>query len=105
MRNYLLNLRLWFNGFRRFGELQFKPGWSNDWRWKLLYTLDYGFCVIFMAGPVTSVSRYTEDHWFSSYHGAHTGPDLWSSVRSPPWVRVVVPVVWAILLARLIWGH
>ena len=93
MRQYLDNLVAWWRGFGRLD----KPGWdAGNFRW--LYATDYLACCLFMAGPVTSISRYTEDHWFNSYHGAHTGPDLWGTSRCVPWVRVAVPVGWLLLL-------
>ena len=102
MRNYLLNVKLWLTGFRRLGTITYKPGW-NRWTFLPLYLLDYGLCVIVLAGPVTSISQYAEAHWFSSYHGAHAGPPLWGTVRSPVGVRVAVPLIWLVLLT--VWGY
>ena len=98
MGQYLSNLKSWWWGFSHLRDISYKPGWNHS-KFFWLYLFDYGACVIFMAGPVTSISRYTQDHWFSSYHGAHTGPDLWGTRRCDPWVRVVVPIFWALLLA------
>ena len=104
MKNYFLNLKLWYQGFSRFPEItDWKLGWQGTFKWKALYATDYlAGCLIF-AGPVTSVSRYVNDHWFSlGIHGAHAGPDLWGTVRSPPWVRVGIPLAWVGILWFLI---
>ncbi len=96
MDNYLLNLKLWYLGFKRFGELRFKPGWSADgWGWRILYGLDYLATPLFLAGPVVSLSWYFHNRWFSlGYHGANAGNPLWGSVRCEPWVRLAVPLFW-----------
>ena len=104
MTIYLSNLLSWLTGFRRVWRaeaIDYKPGW-NRWNFLPLYLIDYGLCVIVLAGPVTSISQYAEAHWFSSYHGAHAGPPLWGTVRSPPWVRAGVPFLWASILWFLI---
>ena len=102
MRQYLHNLEQWAKGFRHLKTLPLKPGWT-PFTFGLLYATDYLACCLILAGPVTSISRYTQDHWFNSYHGAHTGPDLWGTRRCAPGWRVLIPAVWAGLLTWAIW--
>ena len=97
MQTYLNSLLTWLTGFGKLGAVDYKPGW-NRWNFLPLYLLDYGFCVLVLAGPVTSISQYAEAHWFTSYHGAHTGPPLWGTVRSPVWMRILVPTIWGAIL-------
>jgi hypothetical protein len=98
MSNYLLNLKLFLLGFWKLGALNYKPGWTPI-KFLPLYLFDYGFCVLVMAGPVVSVSWYVGEYWnVPGSHFALAGDPLWESVRSPPWVRIVVPALWASLL-------
>ena len=97
--NYLLNLKLFVLGFAKLGTLDYKPGWAPT-KFLPLYLIDYGFCVL-MGGPVVSVSWYLGQYWnVPGAHFALAGEPLFGSVRSPPWVRIVVPALWAVLL----WG-
>lgn len=95
--NYFLNLKLFLLGFAKLQTLDYKPGWTAR-KFFLLYLFDYGFCVL-MGGPVVSVSWYVGEYFnVPGAHFARAGEPLWESVRSPPWVRVVVPALWAWLL-------
>ena len=93
MPQYLTNLKLWLTGFRRFGELSFRAGWSADsWQWRLLYALDYGSHVL-SGGAVVSWSRWFYDNrdkriprffdrllnHFEEGHGRSAGPPLWGT--------------------------
>jgi hypothetical protein len=113
MKAYFTNYWLWLDGFSRFNQLSFKTGWSGKQpRWWLLYLLDYGFCVIFLAGPVCTVSRYAQEHrsgWLwdklldvldriDTDHGQLSGPALWGSEEPELWVRCVVPGVWTLAI-------
>ena len=113
--SYFKNLWLWMSGFGRFDELDFKDGWSaKSPSWWLLYLIDHGACVLLLAGPVCTVSRYAQMHrsgtvWdklldvldkFDTDHGQNSGPALWGSVESEKWVRIAVPVGWT---AFVVW--
>ena len=96
--NYFLNLKLFVLGFAKLKTLDYKPGWTAR-KFFLLYLFDYGFCVLVMAGPVVSVSWYVGEYWnVPGSHFALAGGPLFGSVRSPPWVRILVPALWAVLL-------
>lgn len=106
MKNYLLNLRLWYTGWSRFGEVtDWKPGWGPTKRkWFWLYGLDYLACCLIMAGPVVSVSWYLGEYFnVPGAHFANAGRSLWDSVRSPPWLRVVMPILWLVALPLSLW--
>ena len=118
MNNYLHNLKLWALGWGRFGEVDFKAGWSaNSVGWWLLYGFDYGACVLFLAGPVESVSAFMQRHRsglindkvldiievFDARHGRNAGPPLFGSVESSLRVRIVAPICWA-LVALIAWS-
>jgi hypothetical protein len=109
---YLQNCWLFLRGFFRFGEIDFKPGWSaGSIKWWLLYLIDYGINVVFLAGQVESISRHAQDHrsgkvWdfildiiekFDKDHGPRSGPPLWDSELPPKWQRIVVPLGWVLL--------
>lgn len=97
MNTYLLNLKLWYTGWSRFGEIKlWKKGWGpTERKWFLLYGLDHLACCLILAGPVVSVSWYVGEYWnVPGSHFANGGRPLWDSVRSPPWVRVAVPIFW-----------
>lgn len=109
---YFRNLYLWLRGFGRFDELDFKEGWSAESpKWWLLYLIDTGACVILLAGPVCTVSRYAQMHrsgtlWdklldvldrIDTDHGQNSGPVLWDSEEPEKWVRIAVPVAWVAL--------
>ncbi|MDP2322581.1 MAG: hypothetical protein Q8N51_00945 [Gammaproteobacteria bacterium] len=97
MQAYISNVVAWLSGFTRLKSVAYKPGWSHL-KFLPVYLFDYGFCVLVLAGPVTSVSYYVHNKWFSlGYHGAHAGPPLWGTVRSPPYVRVAVPALWLLI--------
>jgi hypothetical protein len=98
MGNYIHNLLLWWEGWQRFGELRFKPGWyAEGWAWRILYATDYLACPLFLAGPVVSLSRYWYEFWgVEGRHFMQAGPALWGSVRCSPWVRVVIPLAWMV---------
>ena len=98
---YLHNLRAWLTGFRRFGELSFKAGWSADsWQWRLLYLFDYGSHVL-SGGAVVSWSRWFYDNrqyriprffdrllnHFEDGHGRSAGPPLWGTQDCSPLFR------------------
>jgi hypothetical protein len=96
MNRYLDNLACWARGWRQFDTIDFLPGWNGrQWRWRLVYGLDYlATCLIF-AGPVVSLSWYIHNRFFSlGYHGGHAGPPLFGTVRCRPAVRVLVPLAW-----------
>lgn len=110
---YISNLRLWLTGFGRFGELRFYAGWSADqWRWRLLYAIDYGSHVL-TGGAVVTWSRWFYDHrerpipgffnrllnHFEDDHGKHAGPPLWGTKDCNGWLRMI-GVVLAIALIR-----
>ena len=95
--NYFLNLKLFLLGFAKLKTLDYKPGWTPI-KFLPLYLFDYGFCVL-MGGPVVSVSWYVGEYWnVPGSHFALAGEPLFGSVRSPPWVRIVVPALWTSLL-------
>jgi hypothetical protein len=98
---YIENLKLWWQGWSRFNEIIFKPGWGPDkMNWRLLYALDYLATPLFLAGPVVSLSRYAGDYFgLDGAHFAQAGPPLWGSRRCQPWVRIAVPVAWVALAA------
>lgn len=91
---YLTNIRAWLTGFRRFGELTFRAGWSaGSLRWWLLYGIDYGSHVL-TGGAVVSWSRWFYDNrekyraanffdrllnHFEEGHGRSAGPALWGT--------------------------
>jgi len=115
---YFKNLWLWLRGFARFKELRFKDGWSSSSvKWWLLYLADHGCCVIFLAGPVTTISRYAQMHrmgWFwdklldsiealfDPDHGQKSGPVLWGSEEPAKFARILVPVLWLSALVALL---
>lgn len=93
--NYLYNVALFLRGFQWFGKLTFtRPGWSAySWRWRLLYTFDYGTHVL-LGGAVVSWSRWFYDNrdsyriarfmdrllnHFEEGHGRSAGPPLWKT--------------------------
>ena len=97
MNNYLLNLRLWYAGWKRFSEItRWKDGWGpTERKWFLMYGTTYLFCVLALAGPVVSTSWYLGEYFnIPGSHFANAGEPLWGSKRSPPWVRIVVPLFW-----------
>ena len=103
MSNYFLNLKLWYTGWDRFHEIEkWKPGWGpTERKWFLMYGTTYLLCVLVLAGPVASTSFYLGKYFnVPGDHFANAGEPLFGSVRSPPWVRIVVPALWALLL----WG-
>ena len=94
---YLSNVLAWLRGFRHLGEITYKEGWTPR-KFLPLYLLDYGFCTVGMAGPVVSVSWYLGEYFnLPGHHFANAGRPLWGTERSPPWVRVVVPIIWVFL--------
>ena len=119
MTIYLRNVWLWLTGFAHFHELTFKPGWgATSAGWWALYTIDYGFNTIFLAGQVVSVSRYiwirrTSRPWswlaagFDRFFPGHiemAGSPLWDSTECPPWIRIVIPLLWIGLYVGLRYG-
>jgi hypothetical protein len=99
MSQYDDNLRAWWVGFRRFGEIHsWKDGWGpTSWGWKALYAIDYLACALILAGPVVSVSWYLGAYWgVEGYHFANAGKPLWGTTRCAPWVRLVVPAAWVV---------
>lgn len=115
MIEYLRNIRLWLRGFRRLDDLNYKAGWSAS-SFLPLYLLDVGACVVLLAGPVCTVTRYAQMHrsgaaWdklldvlerFDAEHGQRSGPVMWGSVEPPKWVRIVVPVGWLALIVAVV---
>ena len=118
MKNYVLNICRWVGGWAYFDHVKFFKGWSNNWQWKLLYGLDHALCVIVFAGAVEPVSGFAQRHrtgqaWdalldlieaFDPGHGVHAGTPLWGSVESPKWVRITVPVLWALFLVWVVFA-
>jgi hypothetical protein len=118
MKNYLHNLKRWLLGFAWADGITFKPGWSADWRWYLLYGLDYGTHVL-TGAAVVSWSRWAYDNrrtnraaaflnrllnHLDAQHGAEAGPALWGTQDCSRRVRLVVNTGWAIgLLAVAAW--
>lgn len=113
LSTYFTNVYLWITGWSKFDQLQFKDGWGKAKpKWLLLYLLDHGINVIFLAGQVETISRAAQDHrsgwiWdkllrviekFDEDHGPNSGPTLWNSKLPPLWTRIVVPIFWIILL-------
>ena len=101
MFNYFLNLKLWATGWFRFHEItRWKDGWGpTSIKWYLMYGTTYLVCVVVLAGPVVSTSYYLGKYFnLPGAHFANAGEPLFGSVRSPPWVRIVVPALWALLL-------
>jgi hypothetical protein len=105
---YVKNLRAWRTGFSRFGELKFHAGWSADqWRWRLLYALDYGSHVL-SGGACVTWSRWFYDNrdkyrlaafmnrllnHFEEDHGKNAGPVLWGTKDCALRWRLTVPVL------------
>ena len=107
MKNFILNLKRWYKGWSRFAEItEWKDGWGpKERKWYLLYGIDYLACVLLLAGPVVSVSWYLGKYFnFPGSHFANAGEPLWDTVRSPPWVRIAVPVFWFVAVPVLIWS-
>jgi hypothetical protein len=91
---YFSNVKLWYAGFDRFGELKFQAGWSADsWQWTFLYAIDYSTHVL-TGGAVVSWSRWFYDNrneyrvakfmdrllnHFEEGHGRSAGPPLWGT--------------------------
>jgi hypothetical protein len=121
LAHYRRNLRLWLAGFRRLGELKYKPGWGPN-RFLLLYALDYGTHVVLWGGAVVSWSRFSYDerrrygmarlvnavlNAFDRGHGAEAGPALWGSEPAPSAEARIVRAFWAVvtvLVVALIWS-
>lgn len=110
---YVTNIVLWYTGFSRFGELKFRAGWSADsWKWRLLYTIDYGSHVL-TGGAVVSWSRWFYDNrkkyrianffdrllnHFEDGHGRSAGPALWGTVDCSWGTRLVAIAVIVLLV-------
>lgn len=111
---YLANCWLWLRGFARLREVALKPRWRTyapPRSFALLYLLDYGINVVFLAGQVETISRHAQDHrsgwvWdklldilerFDEGHGPRSGPPLWDSRLPPKWQRITVPLAWVAL--------
>ena len=117
MTTYLRNVWLWAYGLIHLERLTYKPGWTSL-KFLPLYTLDYGFNTIFLAGQVVSVSRYiwirrTSRPWswlaafFDRFFPGHiemAGSPLWDSTECPPWIRIVIPLLWIGLYVGLRYG-
>jgi hypothetical protein len=113
---YWRNLYLWLTGFGRFDRIRFKPGWSNDWRWKCLYAIDYGAAVILLGIGVQPVSRWAYERrgdqpwrWLNARldaldegHGENSGGLLWGSQPCERTVRYGVMAAWAAVVLWLI---
>jgi hypothetical protein len=112
MMQYLTNLKAWGVGFARFGEIDFKVGWSaKSPAWWFLYTADYGLNVL-TGGACESISRMAYRHkdgkvWstltrllnrLDAQHGEESGPALWGTVECSVMVRIAVTAAWGVLL-------
>lgn len=100
MKTYLLNLYRWYTGWSRFHEIEkWKPGWGpTERKWFLMYGTTYLLCVLVLAGPVASTSFYLGKYFnVPGDHFANAGEPLWDTVRSPPWVRLAVPIFWVVI--------
>jgi hypothetical protein len=100
VKQYLLNLWLWLSGWFKFGRIHFREGWSADWKWCLVYGINYGINVL-TGGAVQSISGRLQRHragkvWdfmldviekFDTNHGANAGAPLFGSVESPQWIQ------------------
>lgn len=114
MGQYVTNLKLWWTGWGKFGELRFDPGWSGDqWRWRALYLLDHGTRVL-LGGAVVTWSRWFYDNrnkygWakfcsrllnhVEASHGENSGPVLWGSDDTE--AAHLIPLL--LLMAGLLW--
>lgn len=113
MSRYLSNVLAWLRGFRRTGDIKFKPGWSANWRWFLLYTIDYGTHVVLTGAAVVSWSRWFYEkrrkyrlaafmnrllRHLDDQHGENSGPVLWATEDCSWPMRCAVTVGWALLI-------
>lgn len=118
LATYRRNVRAWREGFDRFAEIRFKPGWTaSSRRWWLLYALDYGTRVL-TGGACVSWSRWFHDRR-ESYghaafitrlldrldprHGAQAGPILWGTADTGMAVAGSV-LFWFLAVPATVWG-
>jgi hypothetical protein len=117
LRQYAGNVAAWWRGWRRFGEIgPWKPKYGpRKLRWLALYLFNIGANVVLLAGPVQPISRTAHDHrdgavWDAILdvierrdpgHGAAAMGPLWGTREPPLWVRIAVPVTWALLALGL----
>jgi hypothetical protein len=114
---YFTNIVLWYTGFSWFDGLPFKRDWTADsWKWRLLYTIDYGSHVL-TGGAVVSWSRWFYDNrekykvakffdrllnHFEDNHGRSAGPPLWGSKDCAMRYRLLT--IGALLAAWFLWA-
>ena len=118
MKQYFTNLWLWLSGWFKFGRITFREGWSADWRWYLVYGINYGINVI-TGGAVQPISGRLQKHrsgkvWdfilrmverIDTYHGANAGAPLFGSLESPVWVQWGFLVAIVILIGSHVYGY
>jgi hypothetical protein len=108
MMQYLINLRLWWVGFRRLGELTYLPGWT-PLRFFPVYLLNHGTRVL-TGGACSSWSRWFYENRdklrfakfmdrllnkFDTHHGAESGEVMWGTVSLPYWQQAVLSACYA----------
>lgn len=111
--SYPSNVKAWWQGFTRFGEIRFRRGWSaTSWRWRALYWADYGTRVL-TGGACVSWSRWWYErrkklgsagfmtrilNHLQEQHGARAGSALWGT-QDTSWANAGSLVFWPLASA------